>query len=1461
MLRGFFYLPLCLMLLTIPISNAGAVSCYPSNNPDLGANIGLQYVATTCLSDGSTLYKRYDLNCTNGEVVAMNGYTSPTPRSADEMQGWITGYYNWMVENGYTSPSFVNTLKMFRNSTGSSFIQVLGSFASIPGSQIDGQYMGSYPSWPTFNSYSFDQFNYASATPPPCCLAINSPSASPAPFKPSMDETAAISANITSNYPVNWTLTLNGTTSSGTGSPNHTWNGKNANGFPLVPGVYNATISATSASCNATATLPVAVVDPPDSNSCLKIPIGSTADVATGNLSFSQELFSVKGGAFPLGVTLFYNSLDTTIGSLGPGWKHNHEISLQSSDSNGRVLTEGGKRHVHTWDGSAYHAEIGDTSTLVRNSDDTHDLSFVDGRKYHFLADGVLDTITDKYNNVITFGYTGTNLTSVSDGGRTITFGYDPVIAHRLTSVTDPNNNTFTFAYQGNMLWKAVNPITDTGVPAGYRQYSYNTDNLLQSKTDPGNNTIRYGYSGKRVNSSIDPNQKTRGIAYPTTTGNVRTTTFTDKNSGQWEYTYDIQSGLLKEKNPVGGPKTSYYYNIDNTLRARTEPFNNNFLTTFHTYDNHGNILTQTDPVDISTYTPAIDPQTVDIASLATLTPPIGTAIRYTYDAANHDQVATITDERFTPFRTTSHAYTTENGLKVTTITDPEGKQTITRYNSNGTIAEIQDGNGKKTTYSYYPDTSDNRTAGIVGLLQSVTTPDNIVTGYTSYDKNGNPLEIRVKDTNQREVRTVWTYDALNRPRTITRHAANLPDNITRYGYDNNNNRVSVIDPETKETKYLYNYQGQITKVTDARSKDTIYEYGSNGCPSCGGLDKLTTITDARQKNTTYQYDALGRLERETDPLGKIIRYTYYDNNLLKEKIDATTPAAEVTLITHYYDSNGRLQKKHYADGTETTFSYYPDGALNTAANQNISYTYTYYKNGWLKSVTDSNGRTINYDLYDNIGQRKTVTYFPATADQMVMQYHYDTANRLDSITSPAGAFNIGYDSLSRRQTLAYPNGITATSLYDDLNRLTSLTHQPQSGNAITTHGYTHDQAGNRKTKTGTISESYRYDDIYRLTQATTPRGTENYGYDDTGNRLTGPGPKDTGYQYNDGNQITAGRTLSYLYDNQGNQTQRIINNATDKSWLLTWDYENRLVKVEKSKGTTEKRTTTFKYDPLGRRIEKKYVTSKDVTIEGVTTTITRTTTTKYVYDGDNIILKIVDDGVNTTKTFYTHGQGIDEPLAMERGGSFFYYHADGLGSITAITDQNRNVVQRYSYDSFGVPKYTETFRNSFMYTGREWDKETGLYYYRARYYDPVVGRFIQKDPIGFRGGINLYSYVGQNPINYTDPSGLIANSGFVSQLAKMANRSLLKTLKSLRKLIESHEKSLVDECQKQAKQHHEHELRLFREQLSLAEQEAARRGLMGAGFAEAMSEDEAGNRTNSWFDWVDPFLFPGKAY
>jgi RHS repeat-associated protein len=158
---------------------------------------------------------------------------------------------------------------------------------------------------------------------------------------------------------------------------------------------------------------------------------------------------------------------------------------------------------------------------------------------------------------------------------------------------------------------------------------------------------------------------------------------------------------------------------------------------------------------------------------------------------------------------------------------------------------------------------------------------------------------------------------------------------------------------------------------------------------------------------------------------------------------------------------------------------------------------------------------------------------------------------------------------------------------------------------------------------------------------------------------------------------------------------------------------------------------------PLGRRIQKN--------INGAIT--------KYVYDEEDIIAELDPNSAYTS--IYTHGPSIDEPLILDKAGQRYYYHTDGLGSITAITDSNNNTVQSYQYDSFGnITNQTGSLIQPYAYTGREYDPETGLYYYRARYYDPKIGRFLQEDPVW---DVNLYPYAGNNPVNYRDPYGEIA--------------------------------------------------------------------------------------------------------
>ena len=283
---------------------------------------------------------------------------------------------------------------------------------------------------------------------------------------------------------------------------------------------------------------------------------------------------------------------------------------------------------------------------------------------------------------------------------------------------------------------------------------------------------------------------------------------------------------------------------------------------------------------------------------------------------------------------------------------------------------------------------------------------------------------------------------------------------------------------------------------------------------------------------------------------------------------------------------------------------------------------------------------------------------------------------------------------------------------------------------------YTHDLVGNRTSMTDMAgTHNYAYDVIYRLLQATHPvPPTEQFTYDQAGNRLTDT--SGNSYFYNNANRLLNYNGVTFTYDANGNIISRGDSCGTT---TYTWDSENRLTGVNGFKPDCSTLVASYKYDPFGRRIEKN--------VNG--------TVTKYLYSDEDIIAEY--DGNNQLVAHYIHDPRIDEPIAMVKNSQGYFYHFDGLGSVTGITDSTGNVVQRYNYDSFGNITYMldPNFIQPYTYTSREYDPESGLYFYRARYYDAKIGRFISKDPIGLEGGINLYAYVGNNPLNSTDPSGL----------------------------------------------------------------------------------------------------------
>lgn len=307
---------------------------------------------------------------------------------------------------------------------------------------------------------------------------------------------------------------------------------------------------------------------------------------------------------------------------------------------------------------------------------------------------------------------------------------------------------------------------------------------------------------------------------------------------------------------------------------------------------------------------------------------------------------------------------------------------------------------------------------------------------------------------------------------------------------------------------------------------------------------------------------------------------------------------------------------------------------------------------------------------------------------------------------------------------------------YDPVSQVTNILHQlTATSTQINKADYLYNGVGNRTSLTDKRgAQAFGYDTLDRLTSASHPLlGTpQAFAYDPVGNRTTG------GNVVNAGNQLTADASHSYQYDDNGNLIRKTLL-ATGNFTVYTYDPENRLTKVEEfaAGASTPAATSTYRYDGLGRRIEK----------------VANGQTKRYGYDFEDILLEY--DGTNTLLARYTHGPGIDEPIAMTRGGSTFFYHADAQGSVSELTDGSGAVAKSYSYDAFGnILDQSGTVENSYTYAGRELDSESGLYYFRSRYYNPRIGRFLRKDPVGLIAGVNLYTYVGNNPVNRFDPWG-----------------------------------------------------------------------------------------------------------
>ncbi len=382
---------------------------------------------------------------------------------------------------------------------------------------------------------------------------------------------------------------------------------------------------------------------------------------------------------------------------------------------------------------------------------------------------------------------------------------------------------------------------------------------------------------------------------------------------------------------------------------------------------------------------------------------------------------------------------------------------------------------------------------------------------------------------------------------------------------------------------------------------------------------------------------------------------------------------------------------------------------------------------------------------YDRAGNLTNITY----PDQRVMSYTYDSDGRILSASDGTNTTTYEYDPHTgylASQTL--PNGITASYSYDANGRLTDVVHRNPDGGLLLAFHYTLDANGFRtavtkETSAGSETTSYTYDDFLRLSSVTYPDGRQvGYAYDPLGNRTAmtvtvGAAVTVTNYTYDADNRLRCAGDEVFQYDANGNVIRRA---SPERTIEYAYDYENRLVRYEDGKHVVE-----FEYDGDGNRVAK--------IVDGMRT--------NYVNDVNGFLTQVLieTDANWQVQQGYTYGLnriGLDSG----QGDWAFYLYDSPLRSVSSLTGSKGTLTVSYAYDAFGAPLEPLAHdANPFLYNGEQYDPETDLIYLRTRYYDPNLGRFLSPDPnSGFQfssQSLNPYSYVANNPVNFTDPTGL----------------------------------------------------------------------------------------------------------
>ena len=680
--------------------------------------------------------------------------------------------------------------------------------------------------------------------------------------------------------------------------------------------------------------------------------------------------------------------------------------------------------------------------------------------------------------------------------------------------------------------------------------------------------------------------------------------------------------------------------------------------------------------------------------------------------------------------------------------TDGECLESSTRYDLKDRATHRTNPAGGVTRYLY--DRNDRLRKEISPYGYEPENDDGAGAAYT-YDSRGN----RLRTTNALgEVVQELSYNLRNQP-VIQKDTFG---NRTELSYE--------LDGKIKDVRrsgnhqrilqqYEYNARRQITGVVEGNQNPISYDVDSWG--------RITGIGFADGGKEGYEYTPAGQVSRTIDGNGNAVQYRYNSLGKVSERIDQlgfteTFRYDEEGNLSLHIDRDGRqlqracnvfgqpvYEKASDAEGKHTnisTWHYDSLGRVTRAVCDGKSYEYIYDAYGNLKEKRSNGKRLVSY-THDRAGQITEIRD-PAGVST---RYEYDILGRRSRIFNDDGLeVRYGYDALNRISRIHYGNGVETAYTYDGDGNVRTL--ETRAGeNVLISLAYRYDGNGNRTAKAGTqaalggitseitagnnaLDLSYAYDVRGQLLEERRNGASVCYAYDKAGNRIRKTDAQgETRYLYNEKNQLVEEESPAdrkqFSYDRQGGIIEE--KNAAGIR-LFSYNSRHQQTRVETETGNVQEN----RYDAEGLRFEL----------------LENGRRTSFVYHDGELLH---EEGREEQEISYHLGAGME---AFRRGQELSYYHRDEQLSTALVTDGHRNVQNSYQYDAFGMSLgTTEKLNNRIRYTGQQYDDVTGQYYLRARYYNPVAGRFMQEDV--YQGdGLNLYAYCGNNPVVYDDPSG-----------------------------------------------------------------------------------------------------------